>query len=372
MPLVGGSTNVAETQVNPASSVIATAGTLSDLYVRLTATLVAGSGLTYTVYKNGSSTGLTLAFANGDGLVEKSDTDPAHNVTVAAGDRISILSGGTASTTSQTSVTLGLKFTSDDAKGMLIAAANTPPAAGATSYARFGGKTALNATQTNVSSVVAAPGTIDNLYGYVSTAPGTGETYTLTLVKNGSDTSLTETISGTGTATPAPTSNPVTVVAGDLISVKVVSSAAAAASGMIHVSVQWTPTTAGEQIQFAAATGALDTASVRYVPASGVHTVGAATEANTQNIAPCAFTAKKLYLDYQTAPGTGNSRSFEFRKNTANDGPTVTVSDTSTTGTPDTVNTSSVAAGDEIAFLSTPVSVPDAGQPYRIGWVSVA
>ena len=76
---VAGST--AESQVRlPLSS----ACTISDLYVRTTATMNASGSLAVTVFKNGSSTALTLTIAGGSAAGTYSNT--ANSVTFAAGD----------------------------------------------------------------------------------------------------------------------------------------------------------------------------------------------------------------------------------------------------------------------------------------------
>ena len=71
----------AESQVRiPTSS----ACTISDLYVRTTATMNASASLAVTIFKNGSSTALTLTIAGGSVAGTYSNT--ANSVTLAAGD----------------------------------------------------------------------------------------------------------------------------------------------------------------------------------------------------------------------------------------------------------------------------------------------
>jgi hypothetical protein len=71
----------AESQVRiPTSS----ACTISDLYVRTTATMNASASLAVTIFKNGSSTALTLTIAGGSAAGTYSNT--ANSVTLAAGD----------------------------------------------------------------------------------------------------------------------------------------------------------------------------------------------------------------------------------------------------------------------------------------------
>ena len=71
--------------------------------------------------------------------------------------------------------------------------------------------------------------TISKLYVDASSAPGAGQTFILTLQKNEGDTALTVTISGTN-KTGNDSANSVSLVAGDRIQMKLVTSLAAAAS----------------------------------------------------------------------------------------------------------------------------------------------
>lgn len=77
-------------------------------------------------------------------------------------------------------------------------------------------------------SIVRRPGTVRTLYCYLATAPGGSDTAVFTVRKNASDQALTCTITGSA-QTCNDTSNTFTVVAGDRLSVKAVSSAGTAA-----------------------------------------------------------------------------------------------------------------------------------------------
>jgi hypothetical protein len=72
-------------------------------------------------------------------------------------------------------------------------------------------------------------GTISHLYAKASSAPGTSQTFTLTVQKNASDTTLTCAISGAGTSAND-TTHSVSFVAGDDLQIKLVTSVTAAAS----------------------------------------------------------------------------------------------------------------------------------------------
>lgn len=103
-----------------------------------------------------------------------------------------------------------------------------------TQYTSFGCR-AIESDEGKVLNYNITAGTIKNLYVHASTAPGASESYTITLRKNQSDTSLVATISNTDT-TANDTSNTVTVTAGDKLTFSIVSSTSAAANMHLGVS----------------------------------------------------------------------------------------------------------------------------------------
>ena len=105
---------------------------------------------------------------------------------------------------------------------------------GGTQFSVSAGRTLfVGSTADNSEADVAVPVpalTITELYAYASSAPGTGETYTLTVRKNGVDTSLAATISGTSSS--ANDSASISFSAGDRFSVSVVTSSGAATASI--------------------------------------------------------------------------------------------------------------------------------------------
>lgn len=71
-----------------------------------------------------------------------------------------------------------------------------------------------------------------------------------------------------------------------------------------------------------------------------------------QLIIPTATTFSDMYIQLNTAPGAGTSRTFRSRKNLSTDNITATISDTATVGS-DTVNTTVLAAGDQFDVDNT-------------------
>lgn len=92
---------------------------------------------------------------------------------------------------------------------------------GATWFFTYGGAFGTE----NVAAIpISTPGTFKNLYASTNTAPAAGQTYTITMRKNAADQTLTCQVTSAGT-TCNDTTHTFTVVAGDLVAVKLVTSA---------------------------------------------------------------------------------------------------------------------------------------------------
>ena len=85
-----------------------------------------------------------------------------------------------------------------------------------------------------------ANGTVQELHAALSAAPGTGNSVTFTIRKNGSSTPVTCAVTGTGTSC-ADSVNAIGFATGDLISVQVVRSAGVAASIVFGWTAQFVP-----------------------------------------------------------------------------------------------------------------------------------
>lgn len=229
----------------------------------------------------------------------------------------------------------------------------------------------LGATENGEHQIVGSAGTIENLYAELGTAPGSGNTVTITLRVNGADTALTCQIANTNTQA-TDTSNSVTVAAGDRINYKVVTSAANSAASL-RVSSQYVGDTANESLILGSTGGVqMDSSGDFYLPPSGhVCTKSLTTDANARMLCPTAGTIKKFYMWLDTAPGGATSRKFEIYKNNAATGVTMTISGASTTGN-DTSNTVAVSAGDLISIKLTNTGAFPAGALGAWGFVLTA
>lgn len=84
-------------------TVMPQAGTFKNLYVTVAIT-PPGASQSWTIYKNGSSTGIVVTIPNG----QTTGNDTTHNFTAAIGDRISI--GGSSATGTLGACTWAIEF----------------------------------------------------------------------------------------------------------------------------------------------------------------------------------------------------------------------------------------------------------------------
>ena len=106
-------------------------------------------------------------------------------------------------------------------------AGNTGPPGGTTNF--MGGGIVDTTVEANMQLPLPFACTVGNLYAAASTAPTAGQTFTYTLRKNGVDTAVTCQIANTATSAND-VANTVAFAAGDLITLKVVTSASAVAA----------------------------------------------------------------------------------------------------------------------------------------------
>lgn len=219
------------------------------------------------------------------------------------------------------------------------------------------------ANENKISSLAPIDGTISNLIVKLQLAPGSGCSRIFTLRVNGVDTALTVTISGTNT-TGQDNSNTVSITAGDRISLSetsVNSPNPGGNPGWTTLGAAWSAVWNGgtqRAILLSSNPTILSGSwSDRYTGVYGhqhQNFSGWTTpdEILGLQINPLSGTLKNLRVLLSAAPGVGKSITITVRKNQASTGVSVTISDANTTGV-DTVNTVSVAPGDQLAFLAS-------------------
>ena len=109
-------------------------------------------------------------------------------------------------------------------------------AAGTTVYCMY----ETSATESVVNIPLPNTGTISHLYVYSGGAPGSGQTYTCTMMVAGAASALACTISGAASNEASNTTDVVSVAAGQTVSMRVVASALANISGNIKLAFRYT------------------------------------------------------------------------------------------------------------------------------------
>lgn len=342
-----------------------TPGVLRNLVVDISAAPTVGNSRTFTLRKTGSGTALTVTISDTATTARITGTD----VAVTTGDLLALEHTGSGSPASATA-RWSLEFEGTTAKesgyALVLTSASqagSPRAAGL--FTTTAGTFSTSPPPANIANIVAAAGTLTRLIASVDTAPGVGNGYTFYVNKNGtrqdgSGGSVNTACALVGAITSASATFSLALVAGDLAYVEAV------ASGTF--TVRWSlgatfvATTDGEYQVCGGATGSapLSASATAYYPVAGMTGQTGATETAFARRAAGGVTAIRLSqfrLYLATAPGSGKSRTLDLRNNATSPGPTITISDTATTGS-DLVNTATISDGDLFDLRSVPTSSP--------------
>lgn len=181
------------------------AGTIKSFYVNSSRDLYNGTwsgNVTFSVVVNGTPDATSdVTFNDGD----TTGNATGLSIAVAAGDTLSIegLPSGTLGTIAGGTISFGIMY-SPTTNGESMIGGGTNTDLGATtvyfSMNQVESATAGSATETLRDVISTGTFTLKDLRVYLATAPGTGESRTFTVRKNGANTDLSVTISGTSTS----------------------------------------------------------------------------------------------------------------------------------------------------------------------------
>jgi hypothetical protein len=222
-----------------------------------------------------------------------------------------------------------------------------------TKYASFGDYYQMIMTDTVFDTSAPAPIslTMKDLRVNLATAPGAGNSVTITVQKDGVDTDLSVTISDAAT-TAAVDTDTVSFSAGNNMRIKAVG-VSGPSNSFAEVSVT---IVASSSVILGRIPAYGVTSGTYYFPASGPYTSNVSVD-NVSQPMPVAGTLKNLYVDKTHAPGAGKSYSYTIMKNEAVTSLGVTIADAATSAS-DTSNTVSIAAGDTIAMRQVRTNGP--------------
>ena len=307
---------------------------ISQLNVQVATAPGAGSptkSRTYTLYKNGSPTALTTTIS----ATAVTNSDSTNRVPCVAGDRISLRI-----TTANTPATAGDEYWNMlvSANNAMVLAANGTNLVITSDAVRYfnpnGGYVETYATvETDFQIIVPTSGTLKNLYINLSAAPGaaaSAKSYAFALMLNGVATALTATVLETVT-TANDTSNTVAVSAGDVISMRVTTSAVSPTTSQPTVSMSFAPTVLGQSFfGFGNAQGTGSTTVTRYEQtlSVGLNAAWNVTE-SLKYMMIGAYLMTKIYAKVTTDPGgAGKTWTITLRNNAATTGLTVALTTT--------------------------------------------
>ncbi len=169
-----------------ARQVIPTAGKIKNLHVRLNAVLTS-SDYVFTLRKNGVSTTLTCTVYEDSGEVTASDT--THEVTVAAGDIVTLELANSSS--DNRFCFWGSTFIADtDGESVLLCGTNQSPDTAVTYYSDlFNHMNGWGSVESGYRQLAQAL-KIKKFYIKLATSPGAGKSYTFTVRRSSVDTAL--------------------------------------------------------------------------------------------------------------------------------------------------------------------------------------
>lgn len=206
-----------------------------------------------------------------------------------------------------------------------------------------------------VTGVIPCDGTISDFFVALQTAPGAGTTRNFTIRINGANSSVVVVISDTATS-GSDLVNSVSVSAGDTITIGSTNpTGSPATTNYTHFGFVF-EAAANTSPVFSHWAEAPSTSVTEYACFQGGQS-GLTTEASVAQVCPAPGTIKDLYVEVNTAPGSGKSWTVTLYKNGVSTGLTATVSDTGRTAN-DTSNTVTVAAGDLLSWELTPSGTP--------------
>ncbi len=181
---------IVQTAEATATSVIPAAGTISKLYVALDANM-STSSMVVTLYLNGSPTALTCTVASGASTAN----DTSNEIAVVAGDLISLewVNNGSNAPRPRS----GLKFAPTvNGKSVVMIPAVATVAQNLTRYQTANGSAGWNSSEAAKQSLMIAC-TLQELFLKI-TGVASGQT-AIAMVRNAGDTTITATVTGTGT-----------------------------------------------------------------------------------------------------------------------------------------------------------------------------
>lgn len=326
-------------------SIVPHALTLSKLYMRVNVAPGSGKSWTYTIYKNGSPTALTVTISD----TALTGVDNGNSVSFAAGDRISLEQVPSGTPASSGMVTWTIQQEATDLQACLFGRADNL----SNSANRFSLPTYTTWDAAANGAPMPTAGVFKNLYIALGAAPGAGKSYTFELYKNGVATGVQVVIADAATS-GSDTGNTASFSAGDTVYIQCTPAGTPTATTATGA-ISFDPTVDGQSIWLSRLNAPSNSATGYNGPLGPGMGGWSATE-STRNLLIEDCTVKNLYIALTSAPGAGTSIAFNLRKNSGSAGLSVTIADTNTSG--DNAADVPYAQSDTISLESVPTSTP--------------
>ena len=292
-------------------------GTLSKLYVRLTANTTSTNG-SVTIRKNGVDTALTVVVTAGSGAAVIEDT--SNSVTVAAGDKLCIetVSGGTGTFTFSI-ISCIFDATTNCSTRYVTEGYGVATASASHFISIAGSRSGTNSGEANAENTIKTAGTVKNAFINVTANARTNNT-TFTLRKNRVDTAIVFTYGSGATGIQEVTGTSVSFAADDELDWEVTTLTGTQTLTFQCLAVDY-ETTTDNGVLSTGVTGStsdiVQTTNVTwYYSIGGGMIQGLTTEASAQQKAREAFTFKNLVV-FVGNNGLAASATFAFRVNGA-------------------------------------------------------
>jgi len=357
-PLAGGytwsPTELTRTQVISASGII------KNLRIVLAAAPSTGDSYAFVLMVNGSPSALTLTISD----TATTGQDLVNQISVVAGDYVSLRVVPTSLPDAVVAKWSSVFSGSVSNESLVLGCMRTTMNTSTTQYMGLQGMNdSPNANIFRGQRVCSAAGTIKNFYVKLTGSPGAGDSFVFTLNKNGVNQTLTATVSELGT-TGNDTVNSFIVAAGDLLTIEI--NPAGTPNDVLPTwGMTFVADVDGESPMMSGSKDRASTSLTEYNKFMGLSILGGDAWTTTEtdfNIMGQSCTLRDLYVEMETAPGTGESWAFTVRIGGAGGNLTTTISNTDTKGN-DQINSDEISNDNLIAFESNPsAGGPDQGR----------
>jgi hypothetical protein len=312
---IGEFSGAAHATETSAQIVAASSGTLSNLRIKVASAPTSGKSWLFTLRVNAAGTSVDCTIAD----AATSCYSGADTASITAGDLLAIEGVPTGTPAASGAIAFVLQFdsttTSETLLGGNSVGNNISNAAARYHFPMAPDGSGGDSTQSDMQLVAPVAGTFKNLYCRVSAAPGSGKTWTFTMMKSTggafSDTSVVTTISGTSEVDDNSGANSFTVAAGDRVILKSTPSSTPAAA-TLRYGITFVPNTEGQFLLGNASDTFIGDPGTNYAPIVAGDYAASSTESLHQSLG-IASTIKGVYAICQIDPGSGATITYTFR-----------------------------------------------------------